>query len=116
MRRDMVPTVGWLLERVKQLVADWEVTFSNGKFRVTPGVFDYSGTDTIADATTAKTVTHGAGFTPSLDQITVTLGENPTNDPGNIWIDTIGATTFDVNCRNDPGASGLDFSWRVHPT
>lgn len=116
MRRDVAPTISWLLEKVKQIAADWEVNFSNGKFRVTPGVFDFSGTDAIADATTAKTVTHGAGFTPSLDQITIILGEDPTNDPGNIWVDSIGATTFDVNCRNDPGASNLTFGWRVHPT
>jgi hypothetical protein len=37
----------------------------------------------------------------------------PTADPGNIWVDTIGATNFTVNCRNDPGASNLDFGWHI---
>ena len=116
MRRDLSPTIGWVIERVKQLASDWETAFSNGRFRVTPGVFDYSGTDAIVNGTTTKTVTHGAGFAPTLDQITVTLGENPINDPGPVWVDNIGATTFDVNCRSDPGASDLSFGWRVHPT
>ena len=80
------------------------------------GTLDFKGTGSIASGATSATVTHGCGFTPTLQQITVTLGENPTNDPGIIWVDTIGATTFQVNCRSDPGASNLDFGWRVSPT
>ena len=80
------------------------------------GTLDYKGTGSIASGATSATVTHGCGFTPTLQQISVTLGENPTNDPGIIWVDTIGATTFKVNCRADPGASNLDFGWRVSPT
>lgn len=80
------------------------------------GTLDYKGTGTINSGSTSATVTHGCGFTPTLSQICITLGENPTNDPGIIWVDTIGATTFKVNCRADPGASNLDFGWRVSPT
>jgi len=73
-----------------------------------------SGTATILSTTTSIAVTHGLGVTPSVDDITVTMGESPTNDPGNIWIDTFTSTQFTINCRNDPGASNLDFGWRGH--
>ncbi len=52
-------------------------------------------------------------MTPTLDDISVVLGENPTNDPGNVWVDTITATQFNINCRNDPGASNLDVAWQA---
>ena len=42
--------------------------------------------------------------------------EDPTNTPGAIWVSAIGATTFAVNCENDPGASNLDFSWAIRRT
>ena len=93
--------------------------FKGGLLNVSPdtvrGQVSKSGTGTIANATTSVNVTHGCGYTPTIDQITITLAENPTNDPGIIWIDTIGATTFKVNCRADPGASNLDFGWKVSP-
>ncbi len=72
-----------------------------------------TGTGTINSGSTSATVTHGLAETPPATAIRITLRENPTNDPGNIWIDTVGATTFAVNCRNNPGASNLDFAWRV---
>jgi hypothetical protein len=56
-------------------------------------------------------VTHGLDVTPVLEDISIVLGENPTNDPGNIWVDTFTSTQFTVNCRNDPGASNLDLAW-----
>ena len=75
-----------------------------------------SGTGTITSGTTSVVITHGLDEAPTLQQIAVTLGENPTNDPGNIWVDTITATQFTVNCRNDPGASNLDFAWHANTT
>jgi hypothetical protein len=72
-----------------------------------------SGTGTIASGTTSVVISHGLAVTPTIDDINVVLAENPTNDPGNIWVDTITATQFTVNCRNDPGASNLDFAWRA---
>jgi hypothetical protein len=71
------------------------------------------GTATINSGTTSVTVTHGLAVTPTLDDISVVMGENPTNDPGNIWVDTITSTQFNINCRNDPGASNLDVAWRA---
>lgn len=70
-----------------------------------------SGTGTINNASTSAVITHNLLFTPTAAEITITLTENPTNTPGAIWVDTIGATQFTVNCENDPGASNLDFSW-----
>lgn len=72
-----------------------------------------SGSATILDTTTSIAVTHGAGYTPDASDITVTPTNNPTNDPGNFWISSVGATTFTINVRADPGASGATFAWRV---
>ncbi len=72
-----------------------------------------SGTATITNGTTSVVVTHGLDITPTLANISITLGENPSNDPGNIWVDTFTSTQFTVNCRNDPGASNLDTAWRA---
>jgi len=72
-----------------------------------------SGTDNIASGTTSKTITHGLGGTPTVDNIRITLAENPDNTPGAIWVDTITSTQFNVNCENDPGASNLDFGWKA---
>jgi hypothetical protein len=76
-------------------------------------VTENSGTGTIANGATTATITHGLSVTPTLDDISITLGENPTNTPGAIFVTDLGATTFVVNCENDPGSSGLDFSWRA---
>lgn len=35
------------------------------------------------------------------------------DDPGNIWVSDMTASGFTVNCRNDPGASDLDFGWQA---
>jgi hypothetical protein len=76
-------------------------------------VTENSGTGSITSGSTSDVITHGCSFTPTAADITITLTENPTNTPGAIWVDTIGATYFTVNCENDPGASNLDFSWSV---
>ncbi len=72
-----------------------------------------SGTATITSGNTAITVTHGAGYTPTAQDLVITPTNNPTNAPGNFWVDTIGGTTFAINVRSDPGASGAIFAWRV---
>lgn len=72
-----------------------------------------TGTGTINSGSTSATITHGLAETPPATSIRVTLRENPTNTAGDIWVDTVGATTFAVNCRNNPGASNLDFAWRA---
>lgn len=77
-------------------------------------VTEISGTGSVASGATSATVTHGLDITPTAEQITVIGKENPTNDVGNIWVDTITSTQFTVNVRNDPGASNWDFGWRVN--
>lgn len=72
-----------------------------------------SGSDTVASGTTSKAVAHGLGLTPSAEHFSVIGKENPTNDVGTIWVDTIGAANFTVNVENDPGASNWDFGWKV---
>lgn len=76
-------------------------------------VTENSGTATITNGNTSVTVTHGLDVTPTIDDISVLMGESPTNDPGNIWVDTITSTQFNINSRNDPGASNLDFGWKA---
>lgn len=72
-----------------------------------------SGTGTITDPATTAVITHGLATTPTIDGITVTLAENPTNALTALWVDTIGAANFTVNCEPAPGASNLDFGWRA---
>lgn len=73
-----------------------------------------SGTAVIASATTSIVVTHECDYTPLSGEITVMPTNNPTNDPGHIWVSSIGATTFTINCRADPGASTLTLGWSVN--
>ncbi len=75
------------------------------------------GTGTIASGSTATTITHNLGNTPVAYDIHIRPTNNTTNNPGHIYVDTLGATTFAVNCKANPGASGLSFSWkaRVEP-
>ena len=84
------------------------------RFRGVGGyVTENSGTGSIASGTTADVITHGLDVTPTIADISITLAEDPTASPGAIWVDTIGAANFTVNCENDPGASNLDFGWRA---
>ena len=71
-----------------------------------------SGTGSIANGATTAVITHGLAYTPVAADITITPTEQPTNNPGAIWISTITSTQFTVNSLN-PGASNLDFSWAV---
>jgi parallel beta-helix repeat protein len=76
-------------------------------------VTENSGTGTILSGTTSIVITHGLSFTPTLENIFITLGELSTTDPGQIYVTTITSTQFTVNCRTNPGASNLDFAWRA---
>jgi len=76
-------------------------------------VSEAAGTGTILSGTTSIAVTHGLSFTPVAQDIILTFSENPTNDPGNIWVSNLTSTQFTVNCRSNPGASNLDFGWRA---
>lgn len=70
-----------------------------------------SGTANVASGATTSVVTHNLGSTPTLDNISLTFGEQATSDYGRFWIDTLTATQFTVNVSVDPGVSNLDFSW-----
>ena len=73
-----------------------------------------SGTGTIASGDTDVTITHGMANTPAAEDIRITGLELPTSHTmGAVFVDVVGATTFDVNVRNDPGASNWDFGWQV---
>lgn len=80
-------------------------------------VIEYSITDsgsaTITSGNTSVTVSHDLGVTPADTDIRFVATNNPTNDPGNSWIDTIGASSFQINVRNDPGTSGASFAWFI---
>ncbi len=76
-------------------------------------VTENSGTGTIASGTTSTVVTHGLSVTPTLDDISIVFGEQGTADYGRWWVDTITATQFTLHVSTDPGASNLDFAWRV---
>lgn len=93
--------------------------FLGGYFNLTPGSIrgraSKFGTGTIASGTTSVAVTHGAAFTPTIDMVRVMPSNNPTNDPGWLWVSNITSTQFTVNCRADPGAGGLMFGWAVDP-
>jgi len=75
-------------------------------------VTENSGIATILDSTTSITVTHGLDVTPTLADISIIMGENPTNAIDAFWVDTITSTQFNIN-SNDPGVSNLDVAWRV---
>ena len=75
------------------------------------GTFQAKGQATILDTTTSIAVTHGLDATPLLQDIHIVGGENPTADVGTIWVDNIGATTFQVNVEVDPSTNNFTFGW-----
>ncbi len=80
----------------------------NTRVNLTVGVTARSGTATVANGTTSIAVTHGLGSTP--DRVLIT----PTADTNGItwWVDTVGATTFNIKMDSDPGADKT-FDWRA---
>jgi hypothetical protein len=79
-------------------------------------VTENSGTATILNTTTSIVVAHGCDYTPSALDVSLVLTNNPTNDPGNLYVDTFGAANFTIHCRNDPGATGAIIAWAVRMT
>jgi hypothetical protein len=74
-------------------------------------VTENSGTTTIVSGQTHVHVTHGLATTPT--RVQVTLRNNPTTAPGVVWVDTLGATEFIINCTVDPSTTGAIFDWRA---
>ena len=72
------------------------------------------GTSAIPNAATSVAVTHRLGRTPAVNEISLTMTNSPTNDPGYLYVSATSSTTFTVNCRADPGASTATFAWAVN--
>jgi hypothetical protein len=72
-----------------------------------------TGTGTITSAATSVTITHGLGGTPAAYDIHVMPTASTTNSIVMYWVDNIGPTSFQVNVRTAPGASGFNFSWKA---
>lgn len=79
-----------------------------------PEVRENRGHAVVVSGTTTITVTHGLSATPQQGDIQVTATNQPTNDPGHVRIVNVGATTFQINVRSNPGASGAGFDWFAH--
>jgi hypothetical protein len=71
------------------------------------------GTGTITSGNTDVTITHGLDYTPKDRDVTITGLVLSTNNVGDVIVDALTATTFDVTVRNDPGASGFNFAWHA---
>lgn len=118
------PPANWLqnvIGRTDRLEAvQGKLVTSDGRLRLdgstTVGKTSKTGTGTIGSGSTSVAVTHGLTSAPAAGRISVIPTNNPTNDPGHIWVSAIGASQFTVNCRNDPGAGGLTFGWMVVTT
>ena len=93
--------------------ASGNVTATAGTPTAEVGTTQNSGTGTINSGATTAVITHGLSSTPAIDDIFITLGENPTNNVGAVFVTNITSTQFTVNVENDPGASNLDFGWQA---
>lgn len=99
-----------------------EYSFETVKMNTTAGFFstasrynlDVRGSATILSGTTSIVVSHFMKFSPGADDISITPTNNPTNDPGNLYVSAAGASSFTVSCRTDPGTSGATFAWHVN--
>lgn len=78
-----------------------------------PSATESSGTGSVASGATTAVITHGLGVTPALKDISITWGEQGSNDYGRWSVGTITSTQFTVTVAADPGASNLDFGWSV---
>jgi hypothetical protein len=101
-----------LTTATKIAVAGANIWAKSCKGYVTQG----SGTSSIASgATSSGNIAHGLAVTPTAQMIYFTPTATTTNDVGGWpWVNTIGATNFKVDCRADPGASGLAFGWSIN--
>lgn len=74
--------------------------------------YENSGSSAIVSGQTHVHVPHGLVSTPSKIRITPTA--KSTADPTfYIWVNTIGAAEFIVNCQVDPGVATLPFLWEA---
>lgn len=71
------------------------------------------GTGSIANNQTSATVTHNVGSTPSAFDINVVPTATTGTNPGIIFVNNIGATTFQVNVKTSSSSNSLQFSWKI---
>lgn len=72
-----------------------------------------AGVATIPAGGTSIVVTHGLAITPALNGIFLTQAASSFTFLGDIWVDTITATTFKINCRTAPAGAGVTFGWNA---
>lgn len=110
---------GWsindnLLDLSGSVAAINDTTSGGARIRDNGGyITEARGTATIPSGSTSVVVSHGCSRTPTLGNITLTGGENPTTTVGTMWVSNITSTQFTINCEVDPGASGFDVGWQV---
>lgn len=76
-------------------------------------ITESSGSSFIASGATSVTLNHGLSVTPTQQAFSIMPTGLSSNDPGEIYIDTITSTQFTVHCRNNPGVSTLPFYWKA---
>lgn len=77
--------------------------------------FEQTGTGTIASGATSVSISFPSTMTvtPNVSNITITPTNNPTTDPGNMYVTSVTASGFTVSCRTNPGSGGATFVWRA---
>ena len=76
-------------------------------------VTEYSDTVYIDNGVTEITIAHHLDVLPYAEDFNVVQTIPSTNNPNPIYIDDVDYTNFTINCQ-DPGPSGVTFSWKVH--
>lgn len=72
------------------------------------------GSVTITSGNTSASETYTAmDFPVDKRDVHYQLNANPTNDPGSKWLTSVTDTGFNINCENDPGASGAAFVYTI---
>lgn len=108
-----VSTCSWVNSTMDTKISD---TGTGGSIRDCLGVkLDNTGFANIPGATTAFTVDHGLDFTPSQANISLTQLTRGTNSGGVVisyWVDTVTATSFNINL-SDAATAGINFAWRA---
>jgi parallel beta-helix repeat protein len=76
-------------------------------------ITESQGAVTIPSGSTSAVITHGLSVTPTVGAFTLTLAGAATNDPGDLFVTNLTSTQATLNCRNNPGATGLPIYWKA---
>lgn len=71
-----------------------------------------SGSASVAAAATTVVVTHGLGYTPSINDIIV-IPQGAKNNATWWWVSNVTATQFTINVDIAPAGTALPFTWAV---